>query len=717
MKSVIFTFATHNHQPIGNFDHVIEEAYERSYRPFFELAERFPAVRFGTHFTGILVEWLEARHPGHLSKLRAMASSGHLEIISGGFYEPILSVIPPRDQQEQIARLSRKISEIFGTTAHGMWLAERVWEQPMASVLNQAGIRYVLLDDTHFLHAGLREEELTGYYLTEDKGKTLAVFPISKALRYTMPFQPVDETIRVLREAATERGDQIVTFADDGEKFGVWPRTFEHVYGNGTEEHPGWLEEFFRKLSENSSWITMLPPGEVLDRVGARGRIYLPDASYSEMMQWSLPTAEANQLYEDFLHALDEDKHRWERYRPFVRGGYWRNFFVKYPEANHLHKHMLRTSARLERLENSPTFSGMGNGLLDAARTQLLRSQCNDPYWHGVFGGIYLSNLRHANFSALVEADRLLDRVESFSDIRMEQTDFDCDGADEVILESPIFSLFVKPALGGMIAEIDFKPRNFNATNIISRRPEAIHSKLAHAALENEGGGSTSIHEQVKTKEAGLERHLVYDPYRHGCLIEHFLDASAAPADLRAMRFEELGDFVTSRFEWGWSSKERNLRMTRSGRVSGNPVSLTKDLSFQETGTRLGVTYALTNESQADLRLRFASEWAFNLLAGSAPDRYYESDGKQLDEPALNRTGSTSGTNLRLVDHYLKLAIDLRPQGADEIVRFPIESISMSEGGFERIFQGSIMMPVWTIELAPGERRELNLRVAFEELP
>lgn len=710
MKTVIFTFATHNHQPIGNFDHVIEEAYEKSYRPFFELAEEFHSVRFGAHFTGILLEWLEEHHPQHLAKLREMSSRGQLEIISGGYYEPILSVIPPRDQQEQIARLSKKIHNVFGTMPQGMWLAERVWEQPMASVLNQAGIRYVLLDDTHFLHAGLREEDLTGYYLTEDKGQTLAVFPISKALRYTMPFQPVDETIRVLRESATERGDHIVTFADDGEKFGVWPRTFEHVYGNGTEEHPGWLEEFFRKLSENSSWITMLPPGEALKHVAPRGRIYLPNASYAEMMQWSLPTAEANQLYEDFLHALDEDKQRWERYRSFVRGGYWRNFFAKYPEANHLHKHMLRTSARVERLENAGAD-------VSEARTQLLHSQCNDPYWHGVFGGIYLSNLRHANYSALVAADRLLDTTESLSSVRMVQTDFDCDGSDEVILESRIFSLFVKPSLGGMIAEMDFKPRDFNATNIISRRPEAIHSKLTQAKLESESGDSTSIHEGVKAKEMGLEKYLFYDTYRHGCLIEHFLREDASIDDMRSMHFEELGDFVTSRFEWGWNDKERNLRMIRGGNVSGNAVSLMKDVSLAETGNGLNVTYTLTNESEAFLRLRFASEWAFNLLAGSAPDRYYESNGKRLDEPMLNSTGSTNGANLRLVDHYLKLAIELQPHGANEIVRFPIESISMSEGGFERIYQGSIVMPIWTIELVPGELKQLKLHVAFQELP
>lgn len=701
MKSVIFTFTTHNHQPLGNFDHVIEEAFEKSYHPFFELVAKYPAIRFATHFTGLLLDWIQAHHPEHLEKLRTMVRSRQIEMISGGFSEPILSVIPPQDQQAQIRLLTERLKQQFGTTPIGLWLAERVWEQPLASVLHDAGIRYVLLDDTHFLHAGLSDNELNGYYLTEDKGKLLAVFPISKALRYTIPFRPVDETIQVLRDAASESGTNIVTFADDGEKFGVWPQTYESVYGEG------WLNEFFQKLTENAGWITMLPPGEALARVPPRGRIYLPNASYSEMMQWALPTAEANQLYEDFIHQLDEDKARWEQYRPFVRGGYWRNFFTKYPESNHLHKHVLRSSARIERLKNDGVNT-------DEAHRELLRSQCNDPYWHGVFGGIYLSNLRHANYSALVSADALLDKAERLADVRMEQTDFDCDGADEVILESRIFSLYGKPSLGGMIAEIDFKPRNFNATNIISRRREAYHAKIAGA-----GDGAhhaASIHEGMRAKESGLEKLLVYDPYRHGCMIEHFLNEGATVDDLRAMRFEERGDFVTFPFEWGWN-KKGNLLLTRAGNVQGNPVTLTKDLALSERGSDLKVTYAITNESQAPLRLRFASEWAFNLLAGSAPDRYFESAGRRLEWPELNSFGSLTGAeNIRLVDEYLKFAIDLRAEKATEIVRFPIESISLSEGGFERIYQGSIILPIWNFELAPGEMRKLELTVLFQLL-
>src|SRR5216117_3789964 len=74
-----------------------------------------------------------------------------------------------------------------------MWLAERVWEPHLPRVLAQAGVEYVLLDDSHFAQAGLDPDALGGYYLTEDQGVRLRVFPISQRLRYLIPFAEVEE--------------------------------------------------------------------------------------------------------------------------------------------------------------------------------------------------------------------------------------------------------------------------------------------------------------------------------------------------------------------------------------------------------------------------------------------------------------------------------------------------------------------------------------------
>ncbi len=86
--------ALHNPQPVGNFDSVLEEAYKLSYKPFFDVLEKHPGVRVSVHFSGILYDWLEERHPDYLDRLAALVSAGRLEILSGGYYEPILALLP-----------------------------------------------------------------------------------------------------------------------------------------------------------------------------------------------------------------------------------------------------------------------------------------------------------------------------------------------------------------------------------------------------------------------------------------------------------------------------------------------------------------------------------------------------------------------------------------------------------------------------------------------
>jgi alpha-amylase len=74
---------------------------------------------------------------------------------------------------------------------------------------------------------------------------------------------------------------------DDGEKFGLWPGTYEHCWGaqnqNPKSQEPtpnhGWMEEFFRALEENREWLETITLAEYEQKFPAIGRVYLPTAS------------------------------------------------------------------------------------------------------------------------------------------------------------------------------------------------------------------------------------------------------------------------------------------------------------------------------------------------------------------------------------------------------------------------------------------------------
>ncbi|MGB6844242.1 MAG: 4-alpha-glucanotransferase, partial [Candidatus Acidiferrales bacterium] len=118
----------HAHQPVGNFDGVFEHTYQRAYLPFVEVLARHPSVRLALHFTGSLLEWIERAHPEYLDLLRELSLRGQVELVGGGYYEPILISIPLEDRIEQIHRLAGYLEHRFGSRPRGAWLAERVWE-------------------------------------------------------------------------------------------------------------------------------------------------------------------------------------------------------------------------------------------------------------------------------------------------------------------------------------------------------------------------------------------------------------------------------------------------------------------------------------------------------------------------------------------------------------------------------------------------------------
>lgn len=708
MKTVNLILAFHNHQPVGNFEWVFTRAFEKAYRPLMDLVEQYPAIRISQHYSGVLLEWLKKHQPGFLRRMADWVREGKVEPMGGAYYEAVLPVIPESDRITQIRKLSSFVHKEFGAQPEGLWLAERVWEQHLTRWIADAGLRYVAVDDTHFRHAGLDPEELTGYYMTEDQGRTLAVFPISKALRYAIPFQPVERTIEFLRSRATEDGRAIVVFADDGEKFGIWPKTFDHVYGSG------WLADLFKALSDHADWIRIIHFGEALRALPPAGRTYLPDASYEEMMQWALPARQAH-AFEDLIRDLPNDGAGRER-RRFLKGGFWRNFLVRYPEANVMYRKMLRVSSRAAELKRRR------RKVSRKTEDKILAAQCNDPYWHGVFGGLYLPVLRYPVFRNLIAAESELDRVEGRRSVTVDTTDLDGDGANEILIETPVLNCYLKPDAGGSIFELDFKSISLNLLDIISRREESYHRRLAEAA-QADAGAVASIHDVILAKEPGLEKELNYDWYRHGSLIDHFFGPQTTLEGVRRCTYPEIGDFVTGSYTAvvRRSGKAAAVTLSRDGAVWNDGVPhrlrVRKTLRIGPASTDLVTEYRVENGEDRPVDLWFGVEFCAGLQAGDEPDRYYHVKGRSLADARLRSSGEEAGiTTLGMRDEWLGADVQIVTGTPATFWRFPLETISLSEQGFERIFQGSVVIPQWRIHLEPGKHWEETVTHCFRPL-
>ena len=119
-RRISLALAFHNHQPVGNFGWVLSEAYEVAYEPMVAALERHPTVHISLHYTGPLLEWLRVERPDFIERLAALVARGQVEILGGGYYEPVLASLPERDRVGQLRRMGSELETMFGRRPQGM---------------------------------------------------------------------------------------------------------------------------------------------------------------------------------------------------------------------------------------------------------------------------------------------------------------------------------------------------------------------------------------------------------------------------------------------------------------------------------------------------------------------------------------------------------------------------------------------------------------------
>ena len=671
MHRLTLVMIVHDHQPVGNFDGVYRQAYDDAYAPFLGFLEAHPRLRLALHTSGPLLEWIAANEPLYLDRLRSLVTRGQVELWGGGLYEPILPAIAEVDRQGQIRAMADWLERELGQRPRGLWLTERVWEPGLASSLANAEVRYTAVDDAHFVAAGLERDQLWGRFLTEDQGASLSVFPIHRELRYLIPFGEPHETVALLRRVAEGGPDRMAVLGDDGEKFGVWPGTHRRCY------QEGWLERFAQAL-EAEDWIEMLTPAEALERHRSRGLVYLPTASYHEMQEWALPPA-AQHRYRDAAQRLEPTLG--EAALDLLRGGHWRSFQSRYPESNRMHKRMLRASRRLwaKPRENDDAWR--------EARTHLWRAQCNCPYWHGVFGGLYLPHLRAAVYRDLIAAEL----ATAAATPSLEVEDLDLDGDPDAMLETRAWAAWIS-ARGARLWGFDDRVGLQNYGDTLARRPEAYHEALRRAGVGV--GHGQSIHAEVRWKEPGNERLLDhYDPHSRDSFLDRWLEGEATH-DWATDLFELEGAAASARL----TSAEREAPELEKGYAVGSDGGL--EVSYRLTSRR-----ARRGTLEVTLNL--------GLHVFRADDRWVEVDGRRI-EPAYwgAEAKHPSVHATAYVDAWAQRRLSIVTDRPADWARAPIETVSLSEAGAERVFQGVELRFGFAVALERGKPWRLRFRLA-----
>jgi len=666
-EPISLLLGVHAHQPVGNFSAVLEEAHARCYGPFLHTLHRYPEFRFAAHFSGWLLDRLLDKYPQDMALLGEMVARGQAELFGGGDCEPVLAAIPQRDRIGQVNALTEKLSRHFGARVEGVWLTERVYIPTVVPALADCGMKYVTVDDYHFLCVGKEAAELDGFHTTEEDGRSIDLFAISEQLRYRLPFSPAAEAVAYLESLARD-GHRAAVYFDDIEKFGIWPETHEWVYGKR------WLEQFIEGVLA-SPLIRTETYSDFHARSTTGGIIYLPTTSYIEMNEWTLP-ARAAAVYDDLV-GREKRAGRYEESKPFVRGGIWKNFFMRYPEANWMHKRMLVLSGRLAALPPGADRTALTEHPLTE---HLYRAQANDAYWHGLFGGLYLPHLRREVYSNLLTLEAALDALAPRPPLAVSDPDFD--GVRELFLSNADAQAVVKIDAHAALCEFDAYGLSHNFGDVLTQRTEHYYRKLnvgLEAAPEpaHAGDGIASPHDRVAFKDAAGLADMSYAP-------------DARPRRLFADAWHRLDGQTAWPHYTAAEFKAPLMRAAFAAPLDGGEVAKTIALA----GRTLQVGYRLSNvpggrfSVQLNLAMPSCDGYSgrYILADGSVPCGF----GQELI--------LADAVQLTLDDRFLGGGLRLTASRPLDIEARPHFTVSQSEAGFEKIMQAVCLTLSWPID-------------------
>ena len=411
-----------------------------------------------------------------------------------------------------------------------------------------------------------------------------------------------------------------------------------------------------------------------MDAHDPAGRVYIPTSSYIEMTGWALPAQEQPV----FKRLLDNAARRKLPELRFLRGAMWRNFQARYREINDLHKQMLRVSAAVDAMPDGERKA--------QALDHLHRGQSNDCYWHGWFGGMYIVHMRMATLAELIAAEDLALGVDA---VLSGVADYDLDGIDEVAIGTVGQSVIVDVAEGAGIGSWDLRASRLALASVLRRRPEPYHDTIR----------GTRHATEIVTKYDDLAASIEYDDHERRTGLVRVIGADGLA----------VGDFDTA----AWVVEEASDSQLSVTRAIGG---LHARKRIRLAGDRMTGSLSVTAELAADTDFSgmLEVEWNTNLLGGGAnPAAYYRSGDDEWRHDSRGAVDAGAGLSFGNFYEGVDISVEAVPRAPAEW--FSVETVSNSDAGYERVYQGSCLIQRWPLSRLAGQPLTITTTLSFTQ--
>jgi hypothetical protein len=416
---------------------ILERALAELYKPLLTYLYKHPDLKIHLYLPGAVMEWFEQNHPELNMLIADLCKKDQLEMVTGGFQQPVLHILPAKDRSVQIEETTTFIRKRYGKRSRTIWFYDQIWNPAFISTMGLCAVDRLIISPLERLHDSVVAVEP---FVMQDMGKTIEVFPsqvqISKLIAELgmgkMTYKDFSERLAQINTTQSSGFETVMINLD---------QLLEACAVNPALPPPldmfAQVFEHFRKRGDSTRLLTSIPLGGLSIRGYLAAGWYGQDSSVVDISTF-------NQV------------------------------FTKYEELNYLYG---RTLYLMELSK-----SHRKNRDVKKRVEQLLQKSVNGaPYILDSSGGCYRSSYRKNAYKYLNDAETLLAKQEDVMYPR--EIDLDFDGHLEYVLSGKNISV-VLDSKGGTLSSINYLPTGWNYADTFTGYAQEAE-RLAFSSLRD----------------------------------------------------------------------------------------------------------------------------------------------------------------------------------------------------------------------------------------
>lgn len=395
---------------------MLESLLSEVYKPVLTYIYQNPEIKIHFFLSGYVLEWFELHHPEINMLIADLVKKEQLELLTGAFYQPLLSMMHPKDRSSHIEATTTFIRKRFGKRPKTVWLFNQMWSPNFVSTLQLCSVDRLLIST---YNTSTHSSYITEPFVMQDIGKTIEVFPINHQVE-----ELFDKfRINAIGYDELELSIQSIDFTQST-KTDVVMLNLDHLYQASNNSAPkisplSLFEMVCGKIHSSSKKTQLLNSLPLWNHAHKKG--YLLTGWYG------------NDSIRHDLMCVNE-------------------MLTTYGELQHLYGRLMYVS-ELARLYKK------NKDVRKRVENLIMKSQSGGPFVLDSSGGCYRSEYRQYIYKHLNEAEKLISQYEAVSYPR--EVDIDMDGYNEVILKSRNLLAIIN-SKGGVLDELNYLTTGWN---------------------------------------------------------------------------------------------------------------------------------------------------------------------------------------------------------------------------------------------------------------